>query len=227
MSIINFYKLNDTEKVEHRNPNYNLIGMKHPFYAGIVSASGGGKTNLIMNLIYLSCKGKGTWSHIYVVHKMDEPLYDLLKKKLGDANIDFYKNVDDLPTIETLRSDKKQQLLIFDDQIGNKKGEAKITEWFIRGRKANFSILTLSQSYYPIPKTIRLQFHYLIVLKIRSKKDVDMILRETGRIEVAKKLAMEIFEDATKETLDFLKIDLNIQEINKVYSHNFNDYYNV
>ena len=38
----------------------------------------------------------------------------------------------------------------------------------------------LSQSFYKIPQLIKLQFNYLIILKVGSKRDITTILSDCG-----------------------------------------------
>ena len=68
---------------------------------------------------------------------------------------DVYKN------IENYNLGKKRKILIvFDDMIAdmiiNKKNNPVVTELFIRGRKLNISIAFITQSYFKVPKDVRL-----------------------------------------------------------------------
>ena len=48
------------------------------------------------------------------------------------------------------------------DMINNKKLNPAVTELFIRGRKLNISILFITQSYFKVPKDVRLNSaHFL------------------------------------------------------------------
>ena len=63
--------------------------------------------------------------------------------------------------IEEYKSNKKWKLLIsFDDMIANvlsnKTLQRAVTELFIRGRKLNISLVFITQSYFAVPKNIRL-----------------------------------------------------------------------
>ena len=42
------------------------------------------------------------------------------------------------------------------DMESNKKLSPKLTELFLRGRKLNISFVFMSQSYFKVPKTLRL-----------------------------------------------------------------------
>ena len=63
--------------------------------------------------------------------------------------------------IEEYNPNKKRKLLIvFDDMIAdmlsNKKSNPIVTELFIRGRELNISLVLITQSYFAVPKNIRL-----------------------------------------------------------------------
>ena len=63
--------------------------------------------------------------------------------------------------IEDYNPGKKHIILIvFDDMIAdminNKKLNPVVTELFIRGRKLNISIVFITQSYFKVPKNVRL-----------------------------------------------------------------------
>ena len=67
----------------------------------------------------------------------------------------FIKNINEY------NPEKERKILIgFDDMIAdminNKKLNSKVTELFIRGRKLNMSIVFIKQSYFKVPKDVRL-----------------------------------------------------------------------
>ena len=62
---------------------------------------------------------------------------------------------------------KWKVLIVFDDLIddmeSNKKLSPNITELFLIGRKLSISLVFISQSYFKVPKTIRLNAtHYFL-----------------------------------------------------------------
>ena len=67
---------------------------------------------------------------------------------------DVYENIHDY------NSSRKRKILIFDDMIAdiitNTKFQAIIKELFIRCRKLNISLVFISQSYFSVPKDVRL-----------------------------------------------------------------------
>ena len=68
---------------------------------------------------------------------------------------DVYKNIEDYNPIK-----KHKLLIVFDDMIAdminNNKLNPIVTELFIRDRKLNISIVFITQSYFKVPKDVRL-----------------------------------------------------------------------
>ena len=83
-------------------------------------------------------------------------------------------------TIEEYNLRKKRKILIvFDDMIAdminNKKLYSIVTELFIRGRKLNISVVFITQSYFKVPKDIRLNTTHLFMTKIPNKRELQQI----------------------------------------------------
>ena len=73
---------------------------------------------------------------------------------------DDYKNTDDS------NPDRENKILIFfddmiADMIHNKKLNSIFTELFIRGRKLNISLVFITQSYFKVPKDVKLNTTHL------------------------------------------------------------------
>ena len=76
-------------------------------------------------------------------------------------------------------SEKKHKVLIvFDDiiadMINNKKLDSTVTELFIRGRKL-ISIVFFTQSYFKVPKDVRLKSTHFFIMKIPNKRELQQI----------------------------------------------------
>ena len=69
------------------------------------------------------------------------------------------------------------------------------------------SVIVISQSYYRIPKIIRNNCSYMVLLKLSGEREVNMILKEFG-LGVTKEELIEIYEFATKEKISPLLIDM-------------------
>ena len=63
--------------------------------------------------------------------------------------------------------------------IKNKKLNPVVTELFIRGRKLNISIVFITQSYFKVPKDIRLNSTHFFIMKIPNKRDFIKIIKKT------------------------------------------------
>ena len=56
------------------------------------------------------------------------------------------------------------------DMLSNKKLNPIVTELFIRGRKLNIYFAFITQSYFAVPKNIRLNCKHYFILKILNKR---------------------------------------------------------
>ena len=79
-----------------------------------------------------------------------------------------YKNIDEYNV------DKDRKILIvFDDMIAdiikNKKLNSIVTKLFIRGRKLNIYLVFITQSYFKVPKDVRLNITHFFYCKNFNK----------------------------------------------------------
>ena len=57
--------------------------------------------------------------------------------------------------------------------LNNKKNlNLIVIELFVRGRKLNISLAFITQSYFPVPKDIRLNSAQYFIMKIPNKKEL-------------------------------------------------------
>ena len=61
------------------------------------------------------------------------------------------------------------------DTINNKKLNSIITELFIKGTKLNISLVFITQSYFKMPKDVRLNSTYFFIMKISNKRELQQI----------------------------------------------------
>ena len=85
-----------------------------------------------------------------------------------------------IENIEEYNPNKKRKtLIVFDDMIAdmlsNKKLNPTVTELFIRGRKINICLVIISQSYFPVPKSIRLSSKNCFIINIPNKRELQQI----------------------------------------------------
>jgi ABC-type oligopeptide transport system ATPase subunit len=223
-SLVNFYDLKEIRdmKEESHNPHFKENDTEIPSRICIVGASGSGKTTSLLNYLLIS---PNTFGHITIVTKQSEPLYEYLEKKLKGKNITIYYDLDKLPEPRDFPNKDLQNLLVFDDQVVTR-NQSKIINYFIYGRKVGSGItcVYLTQSYYSVPKTIRAQLSYIWIVKIGQRRDLNIILADSGGL-VEKDVLRKLYEEATKERFSFLKINLNTVDLNKKFSRNFNDFF--
>ena len=70
-------------------------------------------------------------------------------------------------------------LIVFDDMIAdmmsNNKLNSIVIELFIRGRKLNISLVFITQSYFKLPKEVRLNTTHFFIAKISNKRELQQI----------------------------------------------------
>ena len=58
------------------------------------------------------------------------------------------------------------------DMNNNKKLNSIIIELFISGRKLNISLVFITQSYFTVPKDVRLTSTHFFIIKVPNKRDL-------------------------------------------------------
>ena len=225
--MINFYEHSDLKKLlpPQQNPHFDQTQIKLPARIGVVASSGGGKSTWLLNFI---AKTNDTWGHIFICTKASEPIYEFLEKRISSKNVTFCYKLSALPSLKDWPEPSKQSLVVFDDMCADK-DQSLIAEFFIRGRKVTkygLTMVYLSQSYFKIPKTVRLQLSYLVILKLSSDRDLNLILSENS-LGVDKEELKAVYKEATRKQFDFLKIDINNGDDNRRFSHNFTAFFEI
>ena len=64
---------------------------------------------------------------------------------------------------------------VIDDMLSNKKLHPIVTELFIRGRKLNIALVFITQSYFKVPKYVRLNTTHYFIMKISNKRELQQI----------------------------------------------------
>jgi len=204
--IVNWYEKIPKEMLDSaENPNFNIHHLKIPFRMCVVAPSGSGKTNFLLNLIHLFSQGRnGTFADITIITRnKDEPLYNFLTSKADQIQVK--EGIHNLPQLDKM--DKKVNHLVCFDDLVLSKDQSAIENYYIRARKLNCSVIYLSQSYFRIPKVIRNNCSYMVILKLSGNREVNMILSEFG-LGVSREQLLGMYEFATKEKFSPLLIDL-------------------
>ena len=200
--MINFYKT--IKQVKKANPYYDEHHLKALFRGIICTASGGGKTNLLMNILY---QMSDTYWKIIIITKEEEPLYDMLKERLKDR-VDIYYD-GELPTLPPL-TPRESGIVIFDDMVLSQ--TKKIGEVFIRCRKQEYAAIFISQSYFGINKIIRQNCNYIWLGRGILDRDLKLILSEYS-IKIGKDKMIYLYNKITEKPMHFMLIDLDERTI--------------
>ena len=185
-------------------------------------SSGSGKTNALLNLIKeqddidkmcLYAKDLSERKYEFLIKKRE----DVGIKHLNDSNLfmecsntmdDVDENIDDYNP-----NRQRKVLIVFDDMIAdimtNKKFQAIIKELFIRCRGLNISLAFITQSYFSVPKDVRLNSTHYLIMKINNKRELQNIaINHSADIDY--KDFMKIYRECTKEPYSFLTIDTTL-----------------
>ena len=181
--MITFDDYANENKIQH-NLKWPYIP-DHPYRILIVGGSGPGKTNALMNLInnqpdidkiYLYAKDPYEEKYQYLINKREKVglnHYDDPKAFIEYSNDmqDVSKNIDEY----NIGREHKILIVLADmiaDMINNKQLNSIVTDLFIGGRKLNISFVFMTQSYFKVPKDVRLTSTHFFIMKIPNKKEL-------------------------------------------------------
>ena len=214
--MINFDDYTNENIIEHSS-KWPYIP-DHPYRILIIGGSGSGKTNALLNLInnqpdidkiYLYAKDPYEAKYQYLINKREKvglDHFDDPKTFIEYSNDmqDVHKNINDYNPRK-----KHKVLIVFDDMINNKKLDSIVTELCIRGRKLNISIVFITQSYFKVPKDVRLNSTHFFIMKIPNKRELQQIaLNHSSDTDF--KDFMNIYKKYTKEPYSFLVNDTTL-----------------
>ena len=92
------------------------------------------------------------------------------------------------------------------DMEFNKKLSLMVTELFLRGIELNISLVFITQYYFKVPKTIRLNATRYFIMKIRNKRKLERTASyHSSNIDF--KDFMKLYKEYTKEPYSFLVND--------------------
>ena len=94
------------------------------------------------------------------------------------------------------------------DMINNKK-LSSIKKIFIRERKPNISLVFITQSYFKVPKNVRLNTTYFFIMKIPNKRELQQLAMSHSSDKNFKDF-IKIYKKWTDEPYSFLVIDITL-----------------
>ena len=222
--MINFdYIVNENKTKPNKNwPNIP----DHPYRILKIGSSESGKTNVLLNLIenqpdidkiYLYTKDSYESKYQYLINKREGVGINHFKDlkafiEYSNDMHDVYKN------INYYNPDKENKILIvFDDMIAdmihNKKLNSIVTELFIRGRKLNISLVFITQSYFKVPKDVRLNTTHFFIAKIPNKRELQQIAINHSS-DISTEDFVNIYRKCTAEPYSFFVNDTTLASNN-------------
>ena len=80
---------------------------------------------------------------------------------------------------------------------------------FIRCRKLNISLVFITQSYFFVPKDVRLNSSHYLIMKINNKRELQNIAINHS-VDIDYQDFIKIYGGCTKEPYHFLTIDTKL-----------------
>ena len=223
-----------------KQSKYDVVG-KLPTRSIICAPSGGGKTNLLVNLIldvYRGCFSRiyifspsidvdYTWHPVkkYIANEMkvqeseDDKFYDDNYDEAALESIIYVQH----KIIEYMKENKYknlyQILIIIDDFADSPEFTRKsklLHQLYIRGRHNCISTITSTQKYYAIAPIVRINQTNLIIFRLRNYKDLESIIEELSAL-APKNTLLQMYNEAVKDPYSFLFINLSAHDKNHMF----------
>ena len=127
---------------------------------------------------------------VSIDHHNDPRVYVQYSNDMRDVyiNINYYN------------PDKEKKILIvFDDMIAdminNKKLNSIVAELFVKGSKLSICFVLIMQSYFKVPKYVRLNTTYFFIAKIQIRRELQQIgMNHSADVLKASLISIEILQ---------------------------------
>ena len=140
----------------------------------------------------------------YIEHSND--MHDVYK------NINYY-NPDEENKILIVFDDWLLMIDMIADMIHNKNLDSVVTELFIRARKLSISLVFITQSYFKVPKSARLNTTHFFIAKIPNKREIKEIAQNHSS-DIKTEDFINICRGCTVEPCSFLVNDATLASDN-------------
>ena len=114
---------------------------------------------------------------------------------------DVYQNIDDYKS-----SRKRKKLILLDDMIADimstKKFQVIIKELFIRYRKLNIALAFITQSYFSVPKDVRLNSTHYLIMKTNNRKEFQNIAINHS-VDIDYNNFVRVYRECTRKPYSF------------------------
>ena len=100
---------------------------------------------------------------------------------------------------------EKFYLCLMSNIMSNKTFQAIIKELFIRCRKLNISLVFITQSYFSVPKDVRLNSTHYLIMKINNRKELQNIAINHS-VDIDYNDFVRIYREYTRKLYSFLTV---------------------
>ena len=93
----------------------------------------------------------------------------------------------------------------------NKRFQTMIKVLFIRCRKLNISLVFITQSYFSVPKEVRLNCTHYVIFKVNNRRELQNIaININHSADIDYKDFLRIYRNCTKDLYSFLTINTTL-----------------
>ena len=114
---------------------------------------------------------------------------------------DVYENINNYNLTREIKN-----LIVFDEMIANimtkRQFQAVIKELFIRCRKLNIALAFITQSYFSVPKDLRLNSTHYLIMKINNRRELQNVSTDHSA-GVNYQDLKKSYRECTKEPFNF------------------------
>ena len=132
----------------------------------------------------------------------------MIQMQCSNTMDDVYENIDDYnPNRQRKISIKFDDIIAYMTSI--KKLQVIIKELFVRCRKLNISLAFITQSYFSVPKDVRLNSTHYLTMKINNRTELQNIA-SIHFVDIDYNNFMWIYREWTRKPYSFLTIDTTL-----------------